>query len=437
MLVIAAGGTGGHLFPAQALAEEMLARGWRVALATDARGARYAGGFPQAVERRATAAATFAQGSAVERIAAPFAIAAGTAATWLAMRRDRPAVVAGFGGYPALPAMLAAGVLGIPRLLHEQNGVLGRVNRRFARRVEAVACGTWPTALPEGAQGLHVGNPVRAAVLAQLDAPYLEPGDRPMGLLVIGGSQGAGFFGRIVPEAVRLLDPSLRARLRLVQQVRPEDMDRVRAAYEDLGMAPDLRGFFDDVPERLAEASLVISRAGASSIADIAAIGRPAILVPYPARHRRPPGGERARAGRGRRRLHVPRGRADPRAAGRHDRRHPLGPGGREGDGSGEPGRRAPGRHRTSGGAGRAPGRERKSGMNGETRLPHDIGAIHFVGIGGIGMSGIAEVLLNHGFTVQGSDTKASPITERLEKKGAKVVHRPGGREPRGARASS
>jgi UDP-N-acetylglucosamine--N-acetylmuramyl-(pentapeptide) pyrophosphoryl-undecaprenol N-acetylglucosamine transferase len=270
------------MFPAQALAEEMLGRGWRVALATDARGARYSAGFPRGVERRATAAATFAQGSAVERLAAPFAIAAGTAGSLRSMRRDRPAVVAGFGGYPALPAMLAAGVLKIPRLIHEQNGVLGRVNRRFAPRVEIVACGTWPTALPAGARGLHVGNPVRTAVLARLDAPYLEPGDLPMRLLVIGGSQGAGFFGRIVPETMRHLDPELRARIRLSQQVRPEDMDRVRAAYEDLGMAPDLRGFFDDVPELLAEASLVVSRAGASSIADIAAIGRPAILVPYP-----------------------------------------------------------------------------------------------------------------------------------------------------------
>ena len=197
------------MFPAQALAEEMLSHGWRVTLTTDARGARYAGGFPDAVERRATAAATFAQGSAMERVAAPFAIAAGTAGTLMAMRRDRPSVVAGFGGYPALPAMLAAGALKIPRLIHEQNGVLGRVNRRFAPRVEVVACGTWPTALPAGARGLHVGNPVRTAVLAQLDAPYIEPGDWPMGLVVIGGSQGAGFFGRIVPEAMRHLDPRL------------------------------------------------------------------------------------------------------------------------------------------------------------------------------------------------------------------------------------
>jgi len=270
------------MFPAQALAEEMLARGWRVRLATDARGARYASGFPAEVERRATPAATFAQGSLLTRVTAPFAIAAGAVATWLDFRRDRPACVAGFGGYPALPALLAAGRVGVPTLIHEQNGVLGRVNRRFAPKVDLVACGVWPTEVPEGARAVHVGNPVRVAVLAQEGATYLEPGDHPMGLLVIGGSQGAGAFARVVPEALALLEPGLRTRLRLSQQVRPEDMDRVRADCERMGLAADLRGFFDDVPERLAEASLVISRAGASSIADITVIGRPAILIPYP-----------------------------------------------------------------------------------------------------------------------------------------------------------
>ena len=283
LLVIAAGGTGGHMFPAQALAEEMLARGWRVALATDPRGARYAGGFPAAVERRATPAATFAQGSWLKRVTAPFAIAAGAAASVLAMRRDRPAVVAGFGGYPALPAMIAARFLKVPTLIHEQNGVLGRVNRAFAPKVDLVACGTWPTAVPEGAKAVHVGNPVRAAVLGHAGATYIEPGPHLIGVLVIGGRQGAGLFGRVVPEALRLLDPEVRGRLRLSQQVRAEDMDRVRAAYEDLGMAPELRTFFEDVPERLAEASLVISRAGASSLADISVIGRPAVLIPYAA----------------------------------------------------------------------------------------------------------------------------------------------------------
>ncbi len=241
------------------------------------------GASPTAVERRATPAATFAQGSWLKRATAPFAIAAGAGATVFAMRRDRPSVVAGFGGYPALPAMIAARILKIPTLIHEQNGVLGRVNRSFAPKVALVACGTWPTPVPPGAKAVHVGNPVRAAVLDRADAPYIEPGDHPMALLVIGGSQGAGLFGRIVPEALRLLDPAVRGRLRLSQQVRAEDMDRVTAVYEDLGMAAELRTFFEDVPDRLAEASLVVSRAGASSIADISVIGRPAILIPYAA----------------------------------------------------------------------------------------------------------------------------------------------------------
>jgi len=271
------------MFPAQALAEEMLARGWRVTLATDARGARYAGGFPEAVERQATPAATFAQGSAWTRATAPLAIAAGALATIRAMRRDRPAVVAGFGGYPALPAMIAARALRLPCLIHEQNGVLGRVNRAFAARVDVVACGTWPTPVPAGARALHVGNPVRAAVLAEAGAAYPVPGDGPAGLLVIGGSQGAGLFGRVVPDALALLPEGLRARIRLSQQVRAEDMDRVRMVYDEMGLDAALRGFFEDVPARLAAASLVVSRAGASSIADITVVGRPAVLIPYAA----------------------------------------------------------------------------------------------------------------------------------------------------------
>ncbi len=283
LLVIAAGGTGGHMFPAQALAEAMLARGWRVRLATDARGARYAGGFPQEVERSVTASASLSQGGLARRAAAPFTIAAGAAASIAAMRRERPDCVAGFGGYPALPAMIAATALQIPRLIHEANGVLGRVNRAFARRVDVVACGTWPTEVPEGATVVHTGNPVRGAVRAEQGATYVLPGDWPMGLLVIGGSQGAGLFARVVPEALRLLAPELCGRLRLAQQVRPEDMARTGDIYADLGIEADLRGFFEDVPMRLAEATLVISRAGASSIADITVIGRPAILIPYAA----------------------------------------------------------------------------------------------------------------------------------------------------------
>jgi UDP-N-acetylglucosamine--N-acetylmuramyl-(pentapeptide) pyrophosphoryl-undecaprenol N-acetylglucosamine transferase len=283
LLVIAAGGTGGHMFPAQALAETMLRRGWRVVLATDARGARYAGGFPPAVERRVTAAGTFAQGSLLRRLAVPGLVAAGVAAWAAAMRRDRPAVVAGFGGYPALPALAAATLLGVPRLIHEQNGVLGRVNRRFAARVDAIACGFGNTRLPAGPRCVVTGNPVRPEVRALAGARYQPPGDGPLRLLVIGGSQGAGLFARVVPEAVRALPPDVRAALEIAQQVRPEDMGRVQDLYREMGASAELRSFFDDVPERLAACQLVVSRAGASSIADITAVGRPAVFVPYAA----------------------------------------------------------------------------------------------------------------------------------------------------------
>ncbi len=282
-LLIAAGGTGGHMFPAQALSEAMLDRGWRVSMATDARGARYAGNFPEAVTRQVTAAATFAQGSKLTRALTPLTIARGVATTTWEMYCDRPDVVIGFGGYPALPAMAAAGILRIPRLIHEQNGVLGRVNRHFASRVDLVACGTWPTPLPEGAVGEHVGNPVRATILEAAGAPYRLSPDGGIDILVIGGSQGAGLFSSVVPEAISKLPWDIRDRLRLSQQVRPEDMESVQQKYAELEVEAELRPFFDDVPERLAWASLVISRSGASSVADITVMGRPAVLIPYAA----------------------------------------------------------------------------------------------------------------------------------------------------------
>ena len=281
LLVIAAGGTGGHMFPAQALAEEMLARGWRVKLSTDARGARYAGGFPAAVERNVVGSATFARGGPLAKALVPLRILAGVAAAKLRMLRDRPAVVVGFGGYPAIPAMTAAWALRVPRMIHEQNGVLGRVNQAFARRVDAVACGTWPTALPEGVEGVHTGNPVRAAILERAGAPYIPPGDYPMSVLIMGGSQGARILSDVVPAALAALPEGLRAHLRVSHQARAEDLDRVVAAYAEAGLRAEVRPFFDDVPERLAEAQLLIARSGASTVADCSVIGRPAIFVPY------------------------------------------------------------------------------------------------------------------------------------------------------------
>ncbi len=283
LLVIAAGGTGGHMFPAQALAEEMLGRGWDVVLSTDARGARYAGGFPRAVMVVQSASATFARGGVLAKALVPLRILGGVLGAIFGMIKHRPALVIGFGGYPSIPALTAAWVLRIPRAIHEQNGVLGRVNRLFARHVQALACGTWPTALPKGAAGLPIGNPVRAAVLERAGADYIPPGDYPMSLLAIGGSQAARVISDVLPAALASLPPALRGHIRIAHQARPEDIARVLQAYQAAGIRAEVEPFFTDIPRRMSEAQLVISRAGASSIADITVIGRPAILIPYAA----------------------------------------------------------------------------------------------------------------------------------------------------------
>ncbi|GLS88305.1 UDP-N-acetylglucosamine--N-acetylmuramyl-(pentapeptide) pyrophosphoryl-undecaprenol N-acetylglucosamine transferase [Cypionkella aquatica] len=283
LLLIAAGGTGGHMFPAQALAEAMIAKGWRVKLSTDARGARYAGGFPQAVEIVQLSSATFARGGVLAKLAVPFKIAGGVFGALLSSLRDRPDVVVGFGGYPSIPALASAWILRRPRMIHEQNGVLGRVNSLFASRVDKVACGTWPTTLPAGVTGIHTGNPVRASVLERAGAGYIAPGDYPMELLVIGGSQGARILSQVVPAAVAALPESLRRHLRVAHQARAEDMGAVIAAYGEVGVRAEVEPFFSDIPRRLSEAQLVISRSGASSVADISVIGRPSILIPFAA----------------------------------------------------------------------------------------------------------------------------------------------------------
>lgn len=268
------------MFPAQSLAEVMLKRGWRVRLSTDARGARYAGGFPDAVEIVEVNSATFARGGLLTKAMVPLRIAAGTLGAMVRMMSDRPAVVVGFGGYPSIPALAAATLLRRPRMIHEQNGVLGRVNELFARRVDAVACGTHPTALPDGVDEVHVGNPVRAAILERAGAGYIPPGDYPMELLVLGGSQGARIMSDIVPEAIAELSPGLLQNIRVSHQARAEDHERVSHFYAQSGIRADVQPFFTDVARRMSEAQLIITRAGASTVADISVIGRPGILVP-------------------------------------------------------------------------------------------------------------------------------------------------------------
>ncbi len=283
LLVIAAGGTGGHMFPAQALAEAMIRKGWRVRLSTDARGARYAGGFPHVVDIQQVSSATFARGGVVGKLLAPFKIMGGILSATLQMRRERPEVVVGFGGYPTIPAMGAAWLTRRPRMIHEQNGVLGRVNKVFAKRVNVVACGTWPTVLPDGVEGIHTGNPVRASVRGFAGSPYTPPGDWPMSIVVIGGSQGARILSDVVPGAICLLPDAMKNRLRIAHQVREEDAVRVVEAYYVFGVRCEVEPFFRDIPRRLSEAQLVISRSGASSVAELSVIGRPSILVPYAA----------------------------------------------------------------------------------------------------------------------------------------------------------
>lgn len=282
-VLIAAGGTGGHLFPAAAFAGEMHARGWRVELMTDARGRRYAEGFP-ADALHDVPAATIQGANPFKAASAAIKIVRGIGAAGALLKRMDPAVVAGFGGYPSLPALEAALSQKRPVLIHEQNAVLGRVNRHYAPRAGAVACGFERLdRLPASAAArkVVVGNPVRPAILEARDAgfPAAPPGS-PLRVLVTGGSQGARLFGEVTPEAVATVPAELRARLEIVQQVREEQLAGVTKRYGELGVKADVAPFFKDMGARLAVAHLVIARAGASTVTELQAAGRPSILVP-------------------------------------------------------------------------------------------------------------------------------------------------------------
>lgn len=284
LIVLAAGGTGGHVFPAEALAQCLESRSYRLALVTDARGAAYGGVLGRIETHRLPLARM--SGGLVGRLRGIASLGAGFYRAKSLLRGLSPSAVIGFGGYPSLPTMLAATRLGIPTAIHEQNAVLGRANRLLAARVDAIA-----TSYPEvrflapelGRRVSLTGNPVRPAVLALRGAAYTPPApDQGFRVLVLGGSQGAHIFSKVIPAAVARLAPHLRQRLDIAQQARAEDLAAARAAFEAIGLSADLQTFFADVPARLAAAHLVICRAGASTIAEIAAVGRPAILVPYP-----------------------------------------------------------------------------------------------------------------------------------------------------------
>ncbi|MDB5737238.1 MAG: murG [Sphingomonas bacterium] len=280
--LLAAGGTGGHMIPAHALAEELMRRGHGVTLVTDSRGAKIPGLF-SGVDVHVGPAGRLG-GGIRSWIPAARGIWAGRKAAKVLIRDYAPAVVVGFGGYPALPALLAALSLKVPTALHEQNAVLGRVNRLLARWVDVAATAYQRVdKLPKAIEPVIVGNPVRAEVLALRDQPYPPlTDDGIFRLLVTGGSQGASILSTVVPDAISLLPLSLRERLQITQQCRPEDIDQVRARYADLDIPADCATYLGDLPERLGWAHLFIGRSGASTIAELTAAGRPAILVPLP-----------------------------------------------------------------------------------------------------------------------------------------------------------
>ncbi|GLK55871.1 UDP-N-acetylglucosamine--N-acetylmuramyl-(pentapeptide) pyrophosphoryl-undecaprenol N-acetylglucosamine transferase [Methylopila capsulata] len=282
-ILLAAGGTGGHLFPAEALAVELGRREVPVELVTDERALAYASKFP-ARAVHALPADTLRGSGALAYAKLGLTLARGVGKGVGLMRRVRPAAVVGFGGYPSFPPLVAGRLAGVPVVLHEQNAVMGRANRMLARFATTIATG-FPdvSGAPSGAATVHVGNPVRPQVISASGVAYEAPdGDRPIRLLVFGGSQGARVMSEVVPAALALLPGQLKARLRVTQQARPEDLEAARAAYAAAGIEANLTSFFDDMPARMALAHFVIARAGASTVAELAVIGRPSILVPLP-----------------------------------------------------------------------------------------------------------------------------------------------------------
>ena len=284
-VLVVAGGTGGHLFPAEALTAALSKRGVAVELVTDSRAAQHAGAFPpEAVH--VVPSATIRGRDPLSLARTGGTLGYGLLKAWRMLPNLRPAVVVGFGGYPTIPPLLAAALRGIPTLIHEQNAVMGRANRFLAPRVRAIALGFAGVLKRQpalDAKATHTGNPVRPAVIAASATSYpLFDSSATLSLLVFGGSQGARVMADIVPPAVERLEPRLQMRLRIVQQARDEDLPRVRDTYAKLGVAAEVAPFFKDLPAGMAASHLVVSRSGASTVAELAAIGRPGILIPLP-----------------------------------------------------------------------------------------------------------------------------------------------------------
>ncbi len=283
-VLLAAGGTGGHLFPAAALAAALARRGAAVELATDRRGLKFGEDFPARAIHALPSATTTGAG-ALNKARAALVLAAGLASALRLVRRLKPRAVVGFGGYSTVPPLTAAWLLGVPSALHEQNAVMGRANRFLASRASLIAAG-----FPElqgvdaalGAKARYTGNPVRPSVIAAAATPYPDFDGGRLRVLITGGSQGARVMADVAPAALALLGPPERARVKLTMQARGEDKRRVAAACAALGFPVELAEFFADLPQRIAASHLVVARAGASTVSELAVIGRPSILVPFP-----------------------------------------------------------------------------------------------------------------------------------------------------------
>lgn len=284
-IILAAGGTGGHMFPAQALAETLVTRGWDVVLCTDVRGMRYTKSFPKKISITQIGSASPTQGTKWARIGALFLLFTACCKMFLSFLRARPHCVVGFGGYPSFPALVGAWILRVPRVIHEQNACLGRVNRLFVCHVDIFAYSFPIKYFSKCNHALDCGNLVRDQVFLYKNAPYtpfdIKNTENMCDVLIFGGSQGARILTDIVPEAIKILPENLLHRLKIYQQVPASDCKRLVEFYEKIGLNAKIAPFFDDMATHIAQAKLVVSRAGASTLAEISMIGRPAILVPY------------------------------------------------------------------------------------------------------------------------------------------------------------
>ena len=282
VLLIAAGGTGGHMFPAQALAWEFEKEGWKVVLITDPRGEQFSSTFPTSITKFVQKSATLKLNNPIGIPKAMIILLGSIIKSFYIFIKLKPTAVIGFGGYPSFASLLVARVLNVKTVLHEQNAVLGRVNRFFSKRVNAVACSFWPTDAPANSKIYFTGNPIRHDIMATHKIMFDLPLTGFLNLVVIGGSQGASFFSKVVPEAIEFLPLKLKNRLRITQQARKEDCKKLEKNYEKIGVETTVKDFFQDIGTIFSKAHLIIARAGASTISEVLFFGKPLILIPIP-----------------------------------------------------------------------------------------------------------------------------------------------------------